>query len=121
MKEREFTGKSYEMRKDSPWLSSEDILDAGDVLVTIEDIKIVEDAKFEDGRVCEVMAIKFVGKEKRLVVNNTNRKMLAFIAKTGIVQNWKGLKVVLYVDHNVRKKGGKAGERTFGIRIKAPH
>ena len=118
MKTEPFTGKSPEMRKDSPFLSSEDLLDAGDVKVVIEGVFRHKDAIFDDGRKETVYAISFVGKQRQLVLNNTNRKTLVAKFGTTKVSDWIGKEVTLHVVSGVRKPGGAKGETTTGIRIK---
>ena len=118
MESEQFTGLSREMKKESPWLASEDIFDSGDVEVEIEGVFKHKDAVFDDGRKETVHSIKFVGKRKQLVLNATNRKRLVTLFGTTRVQDWVGKKIVLYVDRNVRLPGGKRGEVTCGIRVK---
>lgn len=118
MKTETFEGKSAEMKKPTPWLASEDILDAGDVAVTIEKVFKHKDCKFDDGRTETVHAIAFVGKEKQLILNATNRKTLVDKFETTDVKAWIGRKITLYVDRDVRKPGGAKGERCCGIRIR---
>lgn len=118
MKSEEFTGRSAEMKKDPLWLSSEDLLDFGDVEVTIEAVFKHIDAEFDGGRKHTVFALKFVGKEKQLILNNTNRKRLVEAFGTTKLPEWKGRKIKLYVDQNVKKPGGRQGEKTCGIRVK---
>ena len=113
-----FTGKSPEMKKPTPWLASEDILDAGDVKVTIEGVFHVKGAVFDDGRTEDVFAISFAGKQKQLILNATNRKTLVNKFETTDVRAWIGKDIALYVDRDVRKPGGKASERCCGIRIR---
>lgn len=120
MKTEPFVGKSGEMRSDALWLSSEDIFDAGDVRVKIEGVFRHVDAVFEGGRKETVYAVKFVGKEKQLVLNATNRKFLLNLAGTSDTSKWKGLDVILYVRRDIPKKGGARGEVTCGIRMKRP-
>lgn len=119
MKSEPFTGQTREMRLDSPWLASEDILDLGDVEVEIEAVYKHRDAVFDDGRTATVFAVKFKGKQKQLVLNATNRKTLLALFATSKVTEWLGKKITLYVDRNVRKPGGRAGETTCGIRIRS--
>jgi hypothetical protein len=109
----EFEGRSGEMR-DSPWLASEDILGLGDVKVTIEKVERHNNIEFEGGRKKPVVfSITFKGKNRRLVLNGTNRKTL--VEKFGNdVRSWKGKEVVLYVQPGI--KVGK--EMKNGIRIK---
>lgn len=118
MKSEPFGGKSVEMKKPTLWLASEDILDAGDVEVVIEQVFKHKDAKFDDGRVETVHAIAFVGKQKQLILNATNRKTLVDKFDTTDVKLWIGKKIVLWVDRDVRKPGGGKGERCCGIRIR---
>ena len=108
-----FEGRSSEM-KESPWLASEDLMDAGDVKVKIVACHRYKDVEFDKGRKePTVYTLQFEGKQKQLVLNNTNRKTL--VAKFGTnVKEWTDKEVVLFVDKNVRF----AGKRVCGIRIK---
>lgn len=118
MKSEPFEGKSPEMKKPTPWLASEDILDAGDVEVTIEGVFKHKDAKFDDGRTETVFSISFAGKAKQLILNATNRRTLVQKFETTDVRKWMGQKITLFVAHGVRKPGGAKGETTTGIRVK---
>jgi hypothetical protein len=108
-----FEGRSAEMKKDSPWLASEDIMGL-EIEVEIEKVFRHQDVEFDAGRKEKtVYSIAFVGKKKQLVLNSTNRKTL--VAKFGVnVKDWAGKKATLYVDQNVRLMGKKV----CGIRIK---
>ncbi|HBH91395.1 MAG TPA: hypothetical protein DDY27_15975 [Hyphomonadaceae bacterium] len=108
-----FEGRSAEM-KESPWLASEDILDAGDVKVKIVRCHRYKDVQFDAGRKePTVYALEFEGKSKQLVLNSVNRKTL--VAKFGTdVRKWSGQEVCLWVDRNVRF----AGRTVNGVRIK---
>lgn len=110
----EFTGRSAEMKKDTPWLSSEDLIGLGDVKVEIESVYRHSDVEFDAGRkVPVVYSVKFKGKAKQLVLNSTNRKTL--VEKFGVnVKDWAAKPVVLYVDSNVRMMG----KTVNGVRIK---
>lgn len=118
MKTEPFSGKSAEMKKPTPWLASEDILDAGDVEVVIEGVFKNIGVKFDDGREETVWSLKFKGKEKQLIIGPTNRKTLVANFDTTDVKAWIGKAITLYVDRNVRKPGGKRGETCCGIRIR---
>jgi hypothetical protein len=118
MKSEEFTGRSPAMKKEGPWLSSEELMDAGEVTVEIEKVFRHVDAEFDEGRKETVHALKFVGKERQLVLNNTNRKTLVAKFQTTDVKQWIGKPVTLFVVHGIRKPGGKKGETTCGIRVK---
>jgi hypothetical protein len=109
-----FSGRSSEMKKDTPWLSSEDLIGLGDVKVKVEAVYRHRDVEFDAGRKeKEVYSVKFVGKAKQLVLNSTNRKTL--VAKFGVnVKDWADKDVVLFVDSNVRMMG----KTVCGVRIK---
>lgn len=109
-----FEGRSAEMKKETPWLSSEDLMDLGDVKVTIEGCFRHTNVEFDAGRKeKQIHTIKFKGKSKQLVLNSTNRKTL--VQKFGTnVKDWKGKEVMLWVDKNVRMMG----KTVSGIRIK---
>ena len=113
MRITEHTGNSAAIKGDCPWLASEDILEAGDVVVTIEACYAVEGAEFEGGRKEDVYTLGFMGKKKQLVLNSVNRKTLVKLYGTN-VSEWKGRQITLWVDRNVRA----FGEIRNGIRIR---
>lgn len=113
MRSEEYTGNSAAIKGDCPWLASEDILDAGDVTVTIDACYAVKAAEFEGGRKEDVYTLGFVGKKKQLVLNSINRKTLVKLYGTN-VSEWKGKPITLWVDRNVRA----FGEIRNGIRIR---
>jgi hypothetical protein len=108
-----FEGHSSEMKKDSPWLSSEELEGRGDVTVIIESCHHNKTVTFEAGRAeKDVYSLKFKGKEKQLVINATNRKMMAGLFGSD-VKEWAGKTVVLHVVDTKMK-----GEPCRGIRVK---
>lgn len=113
MKSTEFTGRSSAMKIGTPWLSAEDLLDAGDVNVIIEKVFHHTEVTFDDGRKVDVYAVQFAGKEKQLVLNTTNRKTLVALFSTN-VKDWKGKRITLFVDENV----AAFGKTVCGIRIR---
>lgn len=109
-----FEGRSSEMKKDTPWLSSEDIDGLGDVAVVIEGVYRHADVEFDAGRKEKcVYSVAFKGAKKQLVLNSTNRKSL--VEKYGVnVKDWIGKSCILWV-----KDGIRLGRDTVkGIRIK---
>jgi hypothetical protein len=112
----EFTGRSGEMRLNATWLASEDLLDVGEVTVTIEKVFKHIGAEFEEGRKADVFALKFAGKEKQMILNATNRKRLVKLFDTTDTKKWVGKSITLYVDRNVRNP--KGGGKTNGLRVK---
>jgi len=109
-----FEGHSSEMKGNSPWLASEDLLGRGDVAVTIKACHRHRDVEFEAGRkVPTVYSLEFEGKQKQLVLNAVNRKTL--VRKHGAnVKDWVGKDIVLYIDQNVKLMG----KTVNGVRIK---
>jgi len=115
MSEEEYTGSVSDM-KSSEWLASSDIIGLGDVQVTIESVVKSTDVKMDGGRTeKEIFSLKFKGKDKKMVLNATNRKTLAKMFSAS-VKKWKGQKVKLYVEDGVRNP--KGGSPVQGLRIK---
>lgn len=111
----EFTGKPSEMR-DSQWLASEDLEDrGGKVTVTIAMCRKHTDVEFEAGRkVPTAYTLSFEGKEKEMILNATNRKKLVDLFGRSVA-DWKGKKIELYVQSDIRLMG----KLVNGIRIRA--
>lgn len=119
MKTEVFEGKVGQMKTKTIWLASEDFIGLADVTLTIEAIKRHNDVPMDAGRIeKELFAVHFAGSQKGMILNATNRKALssAFGADT---KKWIGQKVTIYVQDGVRKPGGKAGETTCGLRLRA--
>ena len=116
MSREEYTGGVSDM-KDNPWLASEDIDGLGDIKVTIEGVFKNTDVMMDGGKKeAQLFSLKFVGKDKEMILNATNRKTLsaAFGANT---KNWKNKEVILYVQGGVRNP--KGGEPVKGLRLRA--
>ena len=111
MNTSEFSGHSSEMR-DSPWLASEDLLERGEVTVTLDQCYQNKDAEFDGGRKEDCFSLAFIGKHKQLVLNSTNRRRLVN-AYGPNVADWTGKEIVLHVE-----KVQAFGEMRNGIRIK---
>jgi len=94
----QFRGRASEMRE-SPWLSSEDLIGLGDVTLTIEDVRRYENLSFAKGRKKpQAYGIKFAGAARELILNGTNR--VALMRAYGIdVTDWIGKPITLYIDH----------------------
>jgi hypothetical protein len=110
----EFTGMSSEMRN-SQWLASEDLEDrGGSAVATIASCKKHKNVEFEAGRKEKIVyTLRFVKKEKELVLNATNRKMLKGLFGSD-VSKWKGQKIELYVQGGIKLMG----KTVNGIRIR---
>ena len=107
-KGQEYKGPSG-IARESCWLTNEDIPHDRDVTVTIESVVLRRGVKFQGGRTKDVsLSLKFVGKQRELALNATNRKVLAALygPNTG---DWFSRKVALYVEQDVRRPDGTTG------------
>jgi len=116
MSEKQFTGKVSQMKQSSKFLASEDFLGLGEIELTLTGVYEHADEVMQDGKKKSFYSIGFNDKPKRMVLNATNRKVLAaaFGADTN---NWIGKKVTLFVKDGVRNPAG--GETVCGLRLKA--
>lgn len=110
-------GKVYEgpsgVGRDSVWLTAEDLVEGRDMKVTIENVILYPEVSFQGGRKrVNLLGLKFVGKERVLGLNATNRKALNR-AFSNIVKGWKGQEIVLYVAETQM-----AGETVKCVRIR---
>lgn len=102
--------------RDSVWLTNEDIPHDKDTVAVIESIMLRKKLTFQGGRdKANGLSAKFVGKQRELLLNATNRKILAALygATAG---DWFGKQVALYVEQDVRRPDGTRGP---AVRIRA--
>lgn len=105
----EYKGPSG-IARESNWLTNEDIPHDRDTIVTIESVVIRRGVKMQGGRVKNVaLSLRFVGKQRELMLNATNRKVLAALFQTNNTEAWFGKRVSLYVEPNVRRPDGTHG------------
>ena len=102
------TKTHYRKAFNSPYLSSADIV--GDTVLTIEKVSLESDQtkKTKDN----FNTAYFVEKEirtgevlKPMILNATNSKMLASITGTPYINDWRNIRITVYVDHNVKMMG----------------
>ncbi len=115
------TETHYRKAFNSPYLSSADI--TGDTTLTISYVRLEPDKtkKTKDS----FNTAYFVENEirpgeqlKPMILNATNSKMLASINSTPYIEKWVNVRIVVYVDHNVKMMGSTVE----GLRIRpAPH
>lgn len=100
------------------YLKSEDI--TRPVRVIVERVELA-DVKDENGNISRKLVAHFGGKEKGLILNQTNCEALQFASGTGDYEQWGGMPMELYVDDNV-KFGSKtvSGLRLRGVKSLAP-
>ena len=91
MSEKQFNGKVSQMKQSSKFLASEDFLGLGEIELTLTGVFEHADEIMQDGKKKSFYSIGFNDKPKRMVLNATNRKVLAaaFGADT---TNWIGKK-----------------------------
>lgn len=108
-----YSGPSGALKAGSEWLSSEDLPTDRDIAVTIKTALLLSDIPLDKGRKYTGGGLEFEGKEKRMILNATNRKALVrlFGANTS---GWIGQPINLYVDTDVRF----GAETVSGIRIR---
>lgn len=112
----EYRGPSG-IARESTWLTNEDIPHDRDTEVTIESVTLRRDLQMQGGRPKKVaLSLKFVGKQRELMLNATNRKTLAALAKTNECAAWFGMRVALFVEQDVRRPDGTRGP---AVRIRA--
>lgn len=109
--------KSYEgpsgIGRDSVWLTYEDLVEGRDAPVKIVDVLLYPSVKFQGGRTrINALGLRFEGKQRVLLLNATNRKVLNK-AFSNIAKSWKGQTVVLYVAET-----SMAGETVKCVRIR---
>jgi hypothetical protein len=109
---KEYAGPSG-VGRDSTWLTAEDLVGGKDVTVEIARVVLYPSVKFQGGRERKnMLGLEFVGKERVLGLNATNRKILNHMFGN-IAKGWKGQKVTLYVTQTQL-----AGETVDCIRIR---
>ncbi len=103
--------------RESTWLTNEDIPHDRDTVVEIEQVTIRRNLKMQGGREKAVgLSLKFKGKGRELLLNATNRTVLARICGTNDTAAWYGQRIALYVEQDVRRPDGTKGP---AVRIRA--
>ncbi len=106
-------GEAYKgpcgIARDSTWLTSEDLPADRDVTVTIEAVILRKKLVMQGGREkANGLSLKFVGRQRELLTNATNRKTLSLLfgSNTG---DWFGKSILLFVEQDVRRPDGTRG------------
>lgn len=95
--------------RDSVWLTNEDLPHDRDTVAVIEAILLRKKLTFQGGRdKANGLSAKFQGKQRELLLNATNRKVLAALygPNTG---DWYGRTIALFVEQDVRRPDGTRG------------
>ena len=104
------------MKAANKFLASEDFIGRGEVELEIAGVFKDTGEVMQDGKKKDFFSIGFQKTTKRMVLNATNRRALAY-AFGADVDKWAGNKVKLYVQDGVRNPAG--GPPVMGLRIKA--
>lgn len=115
------TGTEYRgpsgIARESNWLTNEDIPHDKETIVTIESVIVRRNLRLQGGKPKEVaLSLKFVGKQRELLLNATNRKTLNALFGTNECAEWFSKRIALYVEQDVRRVDGTKGP---AVRIKA--
>lgn len=93
---KEYAGPSG-VGRDSIWLTAEDLIEGQDATVKIERVMFYPEVTFQGGRKrTNMLGLKFVGKQRILGLNATNRKVLNQMFGN-ITAGWKNKEITLYV------------------------
>jgi len=83
---------------DRRFLSSLDLMGAGDVKLEINRVEHLDKVKYANGNTSEnVLLMYFTGTDKPLALNATNIKAIIAILGTNQVKDWKGKSITLGV------------------------
>lgn len=109
----------YRKAFDSPYLSSADIVEP--TLLTVSHVSLEKDLtkKTQDMFNTAHFAEKELRpgeKLKPMILNASNSKTMKALANSPFIDDWRGIKITVYVDHNVRF----GRETVEGLRI-SPH
>ena len=109
----------YRKAFDSPYLSSADIVEP--TLLTVSHVSLEKDRtkKTQDMFNTAHFAEKELRpgeKLKPMLLNASNSKTMKALANSPFIDDWRGIKITVYVDHNVRF----GRETVEGLRI-SPH
>ncbi len=77
------------------YLGSYSLLPNEEKTLTIKETKSVK-VKNVDGKEQDCFVAYFVEPEKPMILNKTNCKMISKIYKTPFIENWRGLRIVVY-------------------------
>jgi len=115
MSEKQFTGKVSQMKPDNKFLASEDFIGLGEIELTVSGIYSHENEVMQDGKKKSFFSVGFNDKPKRMILNATNRKVLA-MAFGSDTKNWIGKKIMMFVKDGIRNPAG--GDTVCGLRLK---
>lgn len=113
------TKTHYRKAFNSPYLSSADIVESE--ILTVKHVKLEPDKtkKTKDHFNTAYFTAQEIRKGeplKPMILNATNSKMMKSLTESAFIDDWQDVKIMVYVDHNVRMMG----ETMDGLRICAP-
>ena len=115
MSAQPFNGTVSQMKQASKFLASEDFVGRAETELEISGVFQDTGEVMQDGKKKDFFSIGFQKTQKRMVLNATNRRALAF-AFGSDVSKWAGNKVKIYVQDGVRNPAG--GATVCGLRLR---
>lgn len=85
----------YRVMMDKPYLGAWDIPDKGELVLTIDKVdtdKVMNESHKED----EKMLVHFKEAKKPMICNVTNAKAIAKVANSTYIEDWIGVRIILY-------------------------
>lgn len=85
----------YRKMMDKPYLGAWDIPDSGELILTIDKVdtdKVMNESHKED----EKMLVHFKEEKKPMICNVTNAKAISKVAGSTYIEDWVGVRVILY-------------------------
>jgi hypothetical protein len=79
------------------YLGSWDLPNGKDISLTIEAIT-KEPITGADGKKEDAVLCQFKGAKKKMILNKTNLKSIAKIAKSPMIENWVGVQIILTIE-----------------------
>jgi len=115
MSAQPFNGTVSQMKTASKFLASEDFIGRPETELEISGVFQDTGEVMQDGKKKDFFSIGFQKTQKRMVLNATNRRALAFAFGSDVAK-WTGQKVKIYVQDGVRNPAG--GPTVCGLRLK---
>lgn len=85
----------YRSLMDKPYLGAWDIPESGELILTIRDAK-TEKVMNESHKEDEKLLLYFSDAKKPMICNVTNAKAISKVAGSTYIEDWRGVKIILY-------------------------
>jgi len=106
---QEYSGPAG-ISRESVWLTNEDIPHDRDTVVIIDRVLFFKEVTYPNQQVGHnILALVFRGSSRMLRVNATMKRTLNRLAGNNSCGAWKGLRIALFVEQEVRYANGTTG------------